>query len=85
MLLHFKHLPFFAFLDLFKQTNAGDLPSILIARCVDGRGGRDSKVLQEVLADLKKYGVKKCLEICAIKGGRGRSTPNGKYHLKFPF
>ena len=31
----------------------------------------------------KKSGVKKCLEICAIKGG-GR-TPNGKCHLKFPF
>ena len=68
MLLHFKHLPFFAFLDLFKQTNAGDLPSILIARCVDGRGGRDSKVLQEVLADLKKWG-KKMSGNFAIKGG----------------
>ena len=32
----------------------------------------------------KKSGVKKCLEICAIKGGGGR-TPNGKCHLKFPF
>ena len=31
----------------------------------------------------KKWG-KKCLEICAIKGGE-RSTPNGKNHLKFPF
>ena len=34
MLLHFKHLPFFAFFDLLKQTNAGDLPSKLMARCV---------------------------------------------------
>ena len=33
----------------------------------------------------KKSGVKKCLEICAIKGGGGGSTPNGKNHLKFPF
>ena len=31
----------------------------------------------------KKSGVKKCLEICAIKGGG--PTPNGKNHLKFPF
>ena len=33
----------------------------------------------------KKSGVKKCLEICAIKGGGAGRTPNGKYHLKFPF
>ena len=33
----------------------------------------------------KKRGVKKCLEICAIKGGRGGLTPNNKYHLKFLF
>ena len=31
----------------------------------------------------EKVGQKKCLEICAIKGGG--ATPNGKYHLKFPF
>ena len=31
----------------------------------------------------RKKGGKKCLEICAIKGGG--STPNGKNHLKFPF
>ena len=35
------------------------------------------------IAKEKKWG-KKCLEICAIKGGGG-STPNGKNHLKFPF
>ena len=35
----------------------------------------------------KKSGVKKCLEIRAIKGGGGGGgrTPNGKNHLKFPF
>ena len=31
----------------------------------------------------KKSGVKKCLEICAVK--EGGLTPNGKNHLKFPF
>ena len=36
------------------------------------------------IAKEKKWG-KKCLEICAIKGGGGGWTPNGKCHLKFPF
>ena len=31
----------------------------------------------------RKKGVKKCLEICAIKGWG--STPNSKCHFKFPF